>query len=561
MSLYDHLPEPKEVPSNTVRVLPLGGLGEVGRNMTTFETQGKILVLDVGVLFPNETQPGVDVILPDFGYLEDRLDDIVAIALTHGHEDHIGGVPYLLRLREDLPIYGSEFTLALLEAKLDEQGMPTDNLHVVEEGERIQILPFELEFVHVSHSIPDAMAVYISTKAGNIFATGDFKMDPTPLDGRTTDIRSFARLAEEGIDLYLVDSTNAEVPGFVPTETGIGPVIENIFDESPGAVVVASFASNVHRVQQVIEAAEITGRKLALAGRSMERNMTIAEDLGYLEVPDDVVLELAAVGELPRDERAYMVTGSQGEPMAALARMARGEHNQIEVEPGDTIVLSSSMIPGNESAIYALINDLTALGAKVVYEANADIHVSGHAYSGEILYSYNVIQPRNVMPVHGEIRHLVANAKLAVKTGVDPQNVFLAENGVALDLHRGNVSIAGFVPNELIFVDGSSVGEVDEDDLDVRQTLANEGIVFLHTVIDTKKGEIVSGPTLEAVGTAIDEDEFADILPELEEALQNVVNPQVSVQKVEKALRKTLGRWLNRSLRRRPMIYPVVVDR
>ncbi len=561
MSLYDQLGEPKEVPHNTLRVLPLGGLGEVGRNMTIFETQGKILILDVGVLFPDETQPGVDVILPDFGYIEDRLDQVVAIAVTHGHEDHIGGIPYILELREDIPVYGSEFTIALVEAKLVERGLPTDNLHVIEEGERFSVWPFELEFVHVSHSIPDAMAVFVSTKAGTVFATGDFKLDQTPLDGRITDLRSFARLGEEGVDLYLVDSTNAEVPGFVPPEIEIGPVLEGIFDEAQGAVIVAAFASNVHRVQQVIEAAEVTGRKLALVGRSMERNMAIAEELGHLDAPDDVVVDLGRVNALPREERAYMVTGSQGEPMAALARIARGDHKQIEVKPGDTVIFSSSMIPGNESGIYKLINQLTALGAKVVYDANANIHVSGHAYSGEILYTYNLVQPKNVMPVHGEIRHLVANAKLAVKTDVDPQNVVLAESGVAVDLHKGKVTVAGYVPNDLVFVDGDSVGDLTGDDLVERTVLANEGFVSVYAVIDRKEGKVVSDPVIEAVGVAVEPNAFDDVLPQLRETLADTVRPGVSKDRVSKAMRRTLGRWVNRNLRRRPLILPVVVDK
>jgi ribonuclease J len=341
----DEVFDPEPLAPGTLRVIPIGGLGEVGRNMTTFEIDGKLLIVDCGVLFPEEHQPGVDLILPDFGFLRDRLDDIVAVVLTHGHEDHIGAVPYLLKLRADIPLVGSQLTLALVEAKLKEHRIQPYSL-TVKEGQTERLGPFELEFVAVNHSIPDALAVAIRTSAGTVLATGDFKMDQLPLDGRLTDLREFARLGKEGVDLFLVDSTNADVPGFTPLERSIGPVLDEVIARSPRRVIVASFSSHVHRVQQVLHAAHQNGRRVALLGRSMVRNMTIAADLGYLDVPEGVLVDFKKAGDIPDDRIVYMSTGSQGEPMAVLSRMANRDH-QIEIGEGDTVILASSLIPGN----------------------------------------------------------------------------------------------------------------------------------------------------------------------------------------------------------------------
>ncbi|WP_099332140.1 ribonuclease J [Actinomyces minihominis] len=560
-NLYKHLSEPGPVGKHTLRVVPLGGLGEVGRNMTVLETKDKLLLIDCGVLFPSDHQPGVDLILPDFGYIADRLDDVVGLLLTHGHEDHIGAVPYLLKLRPDIPIYGSRLTLALVEAKLQEHRLPTKHLHVVSEGDVVQLAPFSAEFVAVNHSIPDALAIFVRTAAGTVLATGDFKMDQLPIDGRLTDLRSFARFGEEGVDLFLVDSTNAEVPGFVTSEVEIGPALEKAFEGTPGAIIVASFASHIHRVQQVLQAAEKTGRKVAFVGRSMERNMRIADELEYLDTGENVVAPLSEVNSLPRRDRVYMVTGSQGEPMAALGRIARGDHNSIEVGPGDTVVFASSLIPGNESSIYRVINDLTGLGAKVVHQGNAKVHVSGHASAGELLYCYNIIKPKNVLPVHGEIRHLVANGQLAVKTGVDPQNVVLAEGGVVIDLKNGKTHVAGVVPNELIYVDGSSIGDLSEDELAERVVLGSEGLITVYAVVDKDSGMVLSDPVVRAVGVAEEDEIFDEIRPELAKALRDAAAPgNVSTHRLQQTLRRTLGRWVSRRLRRRPVIVPIVVQ-
>ena len=410
---HPELSLPPALKAGTLRIVALGGLGEVGRNMAVLEQDGKLLIIDCGVLFPEDHQPGVDLILPDFDYIADRLDDVVAVVLTHGHEDHIGAVPYLLRLRADIPLLGSQLTLALIEAKLKEHRITPITLGV-REGQVEQLGPFECEFIAVNHSIPDALAVAVTTRAGVVLHTGDFKMDQLPLDGRITDLRAFARLGEKGVDLFMVDSTNAEVPGFTTSEREIGPVLDRVFAGAERRIIVASFASHVHRVQQVLDAAARHKRRVALVGRSMVRNMGIAKELGYLNVPAGVLVDIKAVGDLPDHQVVLMCTGSQGEPMAALSRMAGNDH-RIRINSGDTVVLASSLIPGNENAVYRVINGLTRLGAKVVHQGNARVHVSGHASAGELLYCYNIVRPRNVMPVHGETRHLVANADLAVK--------------------------------------------------------------------------------------------------------------------------------------------------
>src|SRR5450830_1212567 len=396
---HPELGTPPALAAGALRVVALGGLGEVGRNMSVLEFKGRLLVIDCGVLFPEDHQPGVDLILPDFEYISDRLADIDAIVLTHGHEDHIGAVPYLLRLRSDIPLVGSELTLAFVEAKLQEHRITPITL-TVKEGQTERFGAFECEFVAVNHSIPDALAVAVRTGAGTVLHTGDFKMDQLPLDGRITDLRAFARLGEEGVDLFMVDSTNAEVPGFTTHEIEIGPVLDQLFESAEKRVIVASFASHVHRVQQVLDAAHTHRRKVAMVGRSMVRNMGIAAELGYLTVPEDVLVDVKAVDDLPPDEVVLMCTGSQGEPMAALSRMANRDH-RIEVGRGDTVILASSMIPGNEAAVFRVINGLTRMGAKVVHQGSARVHVSGHASAGELLYCYNIIRPRNVMPVHG----------------------------------------------------------------------------------------------------------------------------------------------------------------
>jgi ribonuclease J len=556
---HPELGPPPSLPEGGLRVIPLGGLGEIGRNMTVFEHAGKLLIVDCGVLFPEDHQPGVDLILPDFSPIVDRLGDVVAVVLTHGHEDHIGAVPYLLRLREDLPLVGSQLTLALVEAKLREHRITPYSL-AVREGQVERFGPFECEFVAMNHSIPDALGLAIRTGAGTVLHTGDFKMDQLPLDQRITDLRAFARLGEAGVDLFLVDSTNAEVPGFTTSEREIAPVLDRVFAAADRRIIVASFASHVHRVQQVLDAARAHGRRVALVGRSMVRNMGVAKELGYLSVPDGVLVDLKAVDDLPDDEVVLMCTGSQGEPMAALSRMANRDH-RVRIGRGDTIVLASSLIPGNENAVYRVINGLTRLGAKVVHQGNARVHVSGHASAGELLYCYNIVKPRNVMPVHGEMRHLVANAELAVKTGVPAERVVVAEDGVVVDLVDGVAKIAGAVECGYVYVDGASVGEITEVDLKDRRILGEEGFISIVVVVDSGTGKVVAGPDIHARGFAEDESVFDEVRPRIADALSSAAADGVGdTHQLQQIVRRVVGRWVNESYRRRPMILPLVVE-
>jgi len=556
---HPELDPPAPLAPGALRIVPLGGLGEVGRNMAVLEFGGRLLVIDCGVLFPEDSQPGVDLILPDFGYIEDRMDKVEAIVLTHGHEDHIGAVPYLLRLRQDIPIVGSKLSLAFVAAKLKEHRI-TPELREVAEGQRITMGSFDLEFVAVNHSIPDALAVMVRTPAGSVLHTGDFKMDQLPLDRRITDLRAFARLGEEGVDLFMTDSTNAEVPGFTTSERDIGPVLDSVFAQADGRIVVASFSSHVHRVQQVLDAAHAHGRRVALVGRSMVRNMTIANELGYLNVPDGVLIDIKKIGDVPEDRMVLMCTGSQGEPMAALSRIANRDH-RVSVGPGDTVILASSLIPGNENAVFRIINGLIRLGAKVIHQANARVHVSGHASAGELLYLYNIVRPRNVMPVHGEIRHLVANGGLAVKTGVPPERVVLAEDGVVVDLVDGKARIAGAVPCGYVYVDGSSVGGVTDAELKDRRILGEEGFISIFAVVDSSTGEVVAGPHLQARGVAEGEDRLATIVPEITKALTEAGRGgSADVHQLQQVIRRVVGRFASSKLRRRPMIIPVVVE-
>ncbi|WP_406831388.1 ribonuclease J [Pedococcus sp. KACC 23699] len=556
---HPELTLPPPLAPGGVRVVALGGLGEVGRNMAVIEHAGQLLVIDCGVLFPEENHPGVDLILPDFEYIEDRLDQVQAIVLTHGHEDHIGAVPYLLKLKPDLPVVGSMLTLALVEAKLKEHRIAPLTLGV-KEGMRERLGVFDCEFVAVNHSIPDALAVFVRTPGGTVLHTGDFKMDQLPLDGRLTDLRAFARLGEEGVDLFMTDSTNAEVPGFTTPEKDIAPAIDKVFRDAERRIIVACFSSHVHRVQQVLNVAEKAGRKVAMVGRSMVRNMGIAADLGYLHVPDGVLVDVKKLDTFPDHQVVLICTGSQGEPMAALSRMANRDH-RIDVGRGDTVLLASSLIPGNENAVYRVINGLMRLGANVVHKGNAKVHVSGHASAGELLYCYNIVKPRNVMPVHGEWRHLVANADLAVQTGVPRDRVVLAEDGVVVDLVDGVASIVGAVDCGYVYVDGSSVGEFDEALLKDRRILRDEGFISVIVVMDSATGKIAAGPEIQARGFAEDDEIFNQVRPKIEQALAEATGKGITDSyQLEQVMRRAVGGWVGGKIRRRPMIIPVVIQ-
>lgn len=561
MHLPNHaeLGPPPPLARNAMRIVALGGLGEIGRNMTVFEFDGRLLIVDCGVLFPEEHQPGVDLILPDFDYIRDRLADVDGLVLTHAHEDHIGAVPYLLRERGDIPIYGSTLTLGLLAAKLREHRIKAV-VQEVEEGQKWDIGSFGVEFLAVNHSIPDALALAIVTPAGCVLHTGDFKLDQLPLDGRITDLNAFARLGDEGVDLFMVDSTNAEVRGFVTSEREIGPAIDSVFRQAPGRIIVGCFASHIHRVQQVIDAADAHGRRVAFVGRSMVRVMGVARELGYLNVPGGILVNLDNLDDLPDDEVVLVCTGSQGEPMAALSRIASRDH-RIRIGVSDTILLASSMIPGNENAINRVINGLSRWGAKVIHTGNALVHVSGHAAAGELMYCYNIVKPRNVMPVHGEVRHQLANAALAVQSGVPLANVILAEDGSVVDLCDGEATVVGRVHCGYVFVDGSSVGDLTETSLKDRRVLGEEGFVSVFVAIDFDEGTIVAGPEVQARGFAEADDVFADVLPKITKRIESALADGITdSHELQQIIRRIVGRWVNEQHRRRPMIVPIVIE-
>ena len=555
------LKPPPPLGGNAVRVIPLGGLGDIGRNMTVLEYGGQLLLIDCGVLFPEDDHPGVDLILPGLDAIMDRLADVVALVLTHGHEDHIGAVPYLLRQRSDIPLVGSKLTLALVSEKIREHRIRGTEQREVTDLQRIRFGAFDVEFLAVNHSIPDSLAVMVRTPGGTILHTGDFKMDQLPLDNRITDLRSFARLGQEGVDLFLVDSTNAEVPGFTTPERDIAPALDRVFARSRQRIIVACFASHVHRVQQIMDAAVTHGRKVVYVGRSMVRNMAVARDLGYLRVPGDTLIDLRDIEDHRPDDVVIISTGSQGEPLSALSRMANRDHPVITLRAGDTVVLASSLIPGNESAVYRVINGLSKLGAHVVHRGNALVHVSGHASAGELLFGYNLVRPRNVLPVHGEARHLIANGELAVATGVPRDRTIIAEDGSVIDLQNGVARIVGKVDSGYIFVDGTTVGDISEASLTDRRILGEEGFISVVVVVSTHASRIVSGPDIHARGFAEDDAVFDPVRPlitsALEEALAEGVDDSYRLQQV---IRRRLGRWVSDIHRRRPMIIPVVIE-
>ncbi|WP_029458243.1 ribonuclease J [Dietzia alimentaria] len=553
------LPSPPKPRKGALRLVALGGISEIGRNMTVFEYDSKLLIVDCGVLFPSSTEPGVDLILPDFGHIEDRLDNVEALVLTHGHEDHIGAIPFLLKLRPDIPVVGSKFTLALVAAKCREHRIKPV-FHEVDESSISKFGAFEVKYFDVNHSIPECLGVVIHAGGNSVMMTGDIKLDQLPTDKRPTDLPKMSRFGDDGIDLLLVDSTNATTPGISPSETGVRPALERLIDDARQLVVVACFASNVYRVQSVVEAAAASGRKVALNGRSMLRNMEIALEMGLLTDPSGVIVDMDAAAKLPSEKLVVVTTGTQGESMAGLSRMARKEHRQVNLSGGDTVLFSSSLVPGNEEAVFGVMNSLSQMGVEVITGREANIHVSGHGYSGELLFIYNAVRPKNAMPVHGEWRHLRANKALAIATGVPENNVVLAQNGVVVELIDGKASVVGQIAVGNLYVDGLSTGDVGDTVLADRTALAEDGFIVATVVVDPRTGRPVSKPQIIGKGFTDEPGALAPVVELVENALWDLAGKgETDPYRLAQAVRRTVGQWVSEKWRRKPMIVPTVI--
>jgi ribonuclease J len=553
---------PPPPPPGAVRIAFLGGLGEIGRNCAVVELDGARLLIDCGLAFPDADQPGVDIILPDFSWLAEEPERVVGVVLTHAHEDHMGALPYFLR-DFDVPVYGTRLSLAMLAAKLEEHDL-APSLVEVAPGQRTTLGPFDLELFAMSHSIPDGVALALRTPAGTIVHTGDFKMDLTPIDGRPTDLGGLARLAADGIDLLLSDSTNADQRGFIPSEVEVGRALEDLFGAARRRIVVACFASHVHRVQQILDAAARLGRQVALVGRSMIRNMRVASDLGYLRTPPGLLVPVEDLNGLDPASTVVLCTGSQGEPFSALTLMAGRDHKWVRIEPGDTVVLSSSLIPGNEAAVYRTVNDLARLGAEVFHKGNARVHVSGHAAQGELTLLLTTLRPRNFLPVHGEYRHLAQHARLAEAVGVPRERILLCEDGDVVDLADGVASHVGEVRAGMVFVDGLGVGDVGDAVLRDRRKLGGEGFVHVLATIESQTGKVLAGPDIVTRGFVY-EPESGDLIEEAKarvlEALERtaadgVMDPTI----LKQHMRAAASALFKERTQRRPVIIPTVME-
>ena len=547
---------------NPTRVIFLGGLGEIGRNMIAIETRDEILVIDAGLSFPNDEMLGVDLVLPDFSYVAERADKCVGVVLTHGHEDHVGALSWFLKELQ-VPVYGTPLTLGMARKRLDEAGQEAEMIEISAPGTR-EIGGFRCHFLPVSHSIPDAISIAIDTVNGRVLYTGDFKLDEAPIDGRLTDIAGFERLGREGVDLMLSDSTNAENPGRTPSESLVGGALRDIFSKAEGRIIVACFASNLHRVQQVIEAAEATGRHVAFVGRSMVNNVEVGRELGHIRVDQRTVVEIEDLDRLPAGRTVVCCTGSQGEPFSALSLIAGGEHKFVDLGVGDTVILSASPIPGNESAVHRVINGLYKAGADVHHSGTSPVHVSGHAGSEELAELLTIVRPRYFTPVHGEFRHLSLHKKIAMEVGIEESAINIVEDGDVLELIDGKVTRGGSVPAGMVLVDGLGVGDVGPVVLRDRRVLAGDGILVCVVTIDSHNGEVLAGPDLISRGFVFEEhsrdllDEAADRVADALETLEGDQMTDWGV--IKKTCRRALGEFVWQSTRRRPMLLPVVIE-
>ncbi|MDQ3974226.1 MAG: ribonuclease J [Actinomycetota bacterium] len=544
-----------------VRVAFFGGLGEIGCNMASVEVDGRIALIDVGLIFPDAEHYGIDLILPDWSGLRQRADDLHCVVITHGHEDHMGALPFFLREFPAVPIYSTRLTLALLRAKLEEYPDVDADLREVEAGERLETGPFDIEFVSVCHSIPDGLALAFHTPHGTILHSGDFKLDPTPIDGRPTDLPHLAAIGDEGVALLLADSTNADKPGHVPSERSIGKTLRDVFASARGRIIVTTFASHIHRVQQVIDAATAVGRKFCFVGRSMTRNMPIARELGYLHHGDGDLVDLGDLERLDRDAAVMICTGSQGEPYAALSLMAAGQHKQVQLEPGDTVVMASSVIPGNEAAISRSVNGLFRQGAEVVYKGIADVHVSGHAGADELKLLHSIVRPAAFVPVHGEYRHLVAHAKIAVDTGTPPESALVCEDGDTLLLEDGRVRRdQPFAPGR-VYVDGLGVGDVGHAVLRDRERLSSEGICVAVVVID-QHSRLAGEPQVVQQGVIYEPEQSLLLDLAAKTLAEELTRPHQDGDPavIRRTVSQTLGRFWRDQVGRRPVILPLLVE-
>ncbi len=551
--------------TGTVRITPLGGLGEIGKNMTAIEHRGKIVVVDCGVEFPRDEMLGIDLVLPDITWLLERRDDVLGFVITHGHEDHIGALPFVLR-QMNVPVYASRFTLALIKSKLDEHGLlRTADVNEVSETSKFGLGPFEVSFVAVSHSVPDALSIVLGTDLGPIIVTGDYKFDHTPIDGRITDVNTFAQLGQSGVLALLADSTNAETPGSTPSEALVGQAFHQIFAEAEGRVIVACFASHVHRVQQAIQIANLHGRKFAVSGRSMQKNVNIAKSLGLLNIPEGSMLKLAEIDEYRPEEILVLATGSQGEPLSALTRMAFDDHPQVALNEGDTVVISATPIPGNEVSVMTTVNRLLKVGATVIYGKESGVHVSGHAAQEDMRMMLNLVRPQWFVPLHGEYRHQYLHAGLARQAGLGDEQIFLLENGDVLEIMDDNAEIVDKVPTGMVFVDGHEIGEAGGLVLRDRQQLAGDGILIAVVTIDAQSGDSVASPELVARGFLHDDERLKDVLDECGTALDDLMDElgQVHVtgqRLIKEDIKEKLSELVYARTRRRPLILPVVVE-
>ena len=549
--------------TKTCRIIPLGGLGEVGKNMTVYEHRGEAIVVDAGMAFPRDEHLGVDLILPDYSYLRSRGKPVRAVILTHGHEDHVGGLPYLLREIEVEEVWATRLTLGFVKSKLDEHGLSraTTLREAIPGKGPVEIGPFRVDFVRVAHSIPDAIAVVIETPAGRIVYTGDYKMDHTPVDGMRTDVGRLAELGNLGVDLMLGDSTNAERPGSTPSERRVGEAFRQIVPLRDGRVLVACFASNIHRIQQAVDVAIETGRSVAVIGRSMRKNVNIARNLGYLDIPDDVLLKPDELSQLPPYEQMILCTGSQGEPLSALTRIAFHDHRSVEIERGDTVIISAKPIPGNELRVHDAINGLAKAGAEVLHEEVAEVHASGHACSEELRTMLALLRPKTLMPVHGEYRMQAAHARLAKESGIPEESILIAENGAVIELTPKGASIVGEVETGVTLVDGLGVGDVADVALRDRRHLAEDGVLIVVTTLTSSGGNVVANPELIARGFGEQDALLEEVKSEAVEILEDLLADNITeIKLLQEHLHDGIGQLVYDRTRRRPMILPVVLE-